>query len=71
MGQIFYGNHDLIKVRLTMARLLTVVNERKKLRGEYRKTLEDGYIAEKKKIEEDAWIVSRDAAKERGEPMGM
>lgn len=31
-----------------MARLLTVVNERKKLRNEYRKHLEDEYIAKKK-----------------------
>jgi hypothetical protein len=29
-----------------MARLLTVVNERKKLRNEYRAFLEDKYIAE-------------------------
>jgi hypothetical protein len=34
-----------------MARLLTVVNERKKLRSEYRKILEDEYIAKKKKEE--------------------
>jgi hypothetical protein len=39
---------DLIKVRLSMARLLTVVNERKKLRSEYRKSLEDDYIEMKK-----------------------
>jgi len=31
-----------------MARLLTIVNERKKLRNEYRKVLEDEYIAKKK-----------------------
>ncbi len=36
-----------------MARLLTVVNERKKLRNEYRRYLEDEYIA-KKKAEEFA-----------------
>lgn len=36
-----------------MARLLTVVNERKKLRNEYRRHLEDEYIA-KKKAEEFA-----------------
>jgi hypothetical protein len=34
-----------------MARLLTIVNERKKLRNEYRRHLEDEYIA-KKKVEE-------------------
>lgn len=38
---------------MTMNRLLTVVNERKKLRGEYRKYLEDQYIAMKKKQEEE------------------
>jgi large subunit ribosomal protein L47 len=38
----------LVKVRLSMARLLTVVNERKKLRNEYRKHLEDEYISTKK-----------------------
>lgn len=31
-----------------MARLLTVVNERKKLRNEYRIHLENEYIAERK-----------------------
>lgn len=34
-----------------MARMLTVVNERKRLRNEYRKILEDEYINEKKKEE--------------------
>ena len=41
MTQQFYGNDNLYKVRKSMARLLTVVNERKKLRNEYRKYLED------------------------------
>jgi hypothetical protein len=36
----------MMKVQLSMARLLTVVNERKKLRNEYRAFLEDKYIAE-------------------------
>jgi len=48
LAQQFYGYSDLLKVRLSMARLLTVVNERKKLRNEYRKHLEDEYIAKKK-----------------------
>ncbi len=48
LSQGFYGYDDLMKVRSTMNRLLTVVNERKKLRGEYRKVLEDQYIAMKK-----------------------
>lgn len=50
----FYGSDNLVKVRLSMARLLTVVNERKKLRNEYRKLLEDEYIAEKKAEEAEA-----------------
>jgi hypothetical protein len=37
-----------------MARLLTVVNERKKLRNEYRRHLEDEYIAQKKAEEQAA-----------------
>lgn len=41
LGQMFYGHSDLLKVKLSMARLLTIVNERKKLRNEYRKHLED------------------------------
>jgi large subunit ribosomal protein L47 len=47
----FYGYDHLKKVRLSMARLLTVVNERNKIRREYRMHLEDQYI-EKKKLEE-------------------
>ncbi len=45
MQQVFYGHNDLTKVALSMARLLTVVNERKKLRNEYRIHLENEYIA--------------------------
>ena len=44
LGQVFYGDDHLVKVRLSMARLLTVVNERKKLRSLYRQRLEDEYI---------------------------
>ena len=40
-----------MKIRKSMARLLTVVNERKKIRNEYRAHLEDEYIAMKKKEE--------------------
>jgi len=36
------------KVRVTMARLLTVVNERKKICNEYRKSLEEEYIAKQR-----------------------
>jgi large subunit ribosomal protein L47 len=53
LGQQFYGHDHLFKTRKSMARLLTVVNERKKIRNEYRKYLEDQYI-EKCKAEEEA-----------------
>ena len=42
----FFGYNDMSKIQLSMARLLTVVNERKKLRTEYRAYLEDNYIKE-------------------------
>jgi ribosomal protein L29 len=45
MGQQFYGPERIVKVRLSMARLLTVVNERKRLRNEYRRILEERYVA--------------------------
>ena len=51
MGQFFGGYDSLKKVNLSMARLLTIVNERKKLRNEYRKHLEDEYIAKQKRKE--------------------
>jgi len=51
MQQYYFGHDDIQKVNLSMARLLTVVNERKKLRGEFRAQLEDRYIAEQKKKE--------------------
>jgi hypothetical protein len=44
MQQMFFGHDNMTKVQLSMARLLTVVNERKKLRNEYRAHLEDKYI---------------------------
>lgn len=44
LGQIFFGKNDLKKVQLSMSRLLTVVNERKRLRAQYRIHLEDEYI---------------------------
>ncbi len=46
LSQMFYGHNDLTKVSLSMARLLTVVNERKKLRTEFRIHLENEYIAQ-------------------------
>jgi len=51
MGQGFYGSPLLMKVRLTMSRLLTINNERKKLRNEYRRHLEAEYIQTKKQEE--------------------
>jgi len=33
LGQVFYGHSDLGKISLSQARLLTVVNERKRLRN--------------------------------------
>lgn len=71
LGQIFYGHSDITKVNLTMARLLTVVNERKKLRGEYRKHLEDQYIAEQKQKDHEEWLREREEKRARGEPVPM
>jgi large subunit ribosomal protein L47 len=54
LGQQFYGFSELLKVRLSMSRLLTIVNERKKLRNEYRRHLEDEYIERQKKAEQES-----------------
>ena len=54
-----------------MARLLTVVNERKKLRNEYRKHLEDTYIAEAKAKDHETWLVEREEKRARGETVPM
>ena len=51
-----------------MARLLTVVNERKKLRSEYRQHLEDEYISQKKQEELDLFIAEREISKMNGVP---
>ena len=64
LGQIFYGHNDLTKVSLSMARLLTVVNERKKLRAEYRIHLENQYVANKKEEEQKAFLEKREKLKE-------
>ena len=66
LQQQFYGYSDLVKVRLSMARLLTVVNERKKLRNEYRRHLEDEYIAKKKEEEQAAIKAEHDKLREQG-----
>jgi large subunit ribosomal protein L47 len=71
LGQMFYGHNDMTKVRLSQQRLLTVVNERKKLRNEYRKHLEDEYISEKKAEELAEFKAERELKRERGEPTSM
>ena len=53
MRQQFYGYPHIVKVKLSMSRLLTVVNERKALRNAFRRSLEDGYIAKRKQEEVD------------------
>ena len=50
-----------------MARLLTVVNERKKIRNEYRAYLEDEYIAMNKKEEQEIFEKELLEKRERGE----
>ena len=66
LQQQFYGYSDLVKIRLSMARLLTVVNERKRLRNEYRRHLEDEYIAKKKEEEQAAIKLENDKLREQG-----
>lgn len=49
-----------------MSRLLTIVNERKRLRSEFRKHLEDEYIDLKKKEELVAYKAELEKLKEQG-----
>jgi len=67
---MFYGSDNLFKVRKTMARLLTVVNERKKIRNEYRRHLEEEYIAKQKeeeaKVQEAKYVKEREAGRSTG-----
>ena len=49
-----------------MARLLTVVTERKKLRSEYRAYLENQYIEKKKAEEREAFLAHRQTLKAQG-----
>ena len=51
LQQQYQVHNNVRKVKLSMARLLTVVNERKILRDKYRQYLEEQYIDEKKKEE--------------------
>ena len=60
LSQFFYGYSDMIKVRLSMARLLTVVNERKRLRSQYRIHLEDEYIKQQKAKEQEEMVAERE-----------
>lgn len=64
---MFYGHSELTKVSLGMARLLTIVNERKRLRSEYRRYLENQYIAKKKGQEEQAFLDHREDLRAQGE----
>jgi large subunit ribosomal protein L47 len=61
MNQIFYGHQDLGKIQLSMSRLLTIVNERKRLRAQYRAHLEDEYIAQRKADEEKKMLSLRES----------
>ena len=63
MQSNFFRFTDLKKVRLSMARLLTVVNERKKIRTLFRQQLEDEYIAKKKEQELNAFLAKREKSK--------
>lgn len=66
MQQIFYGYNDLRKCRLGMTRLITIVNERKKLRSLYREHLENQYIGEKKAAETAKMMEEREVLKKAG-----
>ena len=61
----FYGRGNVNKVAMSMARLLTVVNERKKLTNQFRKLLEDKYIDECKQAETTAKAEGKPARKEK------
>lgn len=50
----------LIKVKKSMARLLTTLSQRKKVRDEYKKQLEDEYV-EKQRQAEQARLLGRPA----------
>jgi len=50
-----------------MARLLTVTNERKRLRSQYRMHLEDEYIKKIKEREFNEFLIKRDEMAARGE----
>lgn len=67
LGQVYFGRNDLKKVRLSMARLLTVVNERKRLRAQYRMHLEDEYIKKAKEREFNQFLALRDKKAAKGE----
>ena len=54
-----------------MSRLLTIVNERKKIRGEYRRHLEEEYVAERKAEEQTAREEAASLARENGESAAM
>ena len=53
-----------------MTRLLTIVNERKKIKNEYRKYLEDKYIDGKKAEENKHWHANHEKMREDGVQVG-
>jgi len=64
---MYFGRNDLKKMHLSMARLLTVVNERKRLRGQFRLHLEDEYIRKVKEREFNDFLINRDSQAAKGE----
>jgi hypothetical protein len=64
---MFFGKNDMKKVNLSQARLLTIVNERKRLRSLYRAHLEDQYISKIKERELNEFLAKRDRAASKGE----
>lgn len=67
----YFGYNDMSKIQLSMARLLTVVNERKKLRTEYRAYLEDNYITEQKALELERLDKTRETENEKRRAQGL
>lgn len=71
LGQQFYGSDHLFKVRKSMTRLLTVVNERKKIRNEYRHMLENEYVEAKKAEEKAAYEAKLEQQRKSGKKTAM
>lgn len=67
LGQVYFGKNDIKKVHLSMTRLLTIVNERKRLRSQYRIHLEDEYISKVKERQFAEFLAVRDQRAAKGE----